>query len=788
MASQQNLNFSKKIISNSLTSKTIFGHQALKSKFLKKFYEEIRINKSQNKANCLTANSGSNTFLRLEDLNRKIFYFFVVMFLCFAKTPANAAPKNNNLPIILKAKQVQGDQINQEISAKGEVEIKRNSSVFFADDVLYKKKEKKFFANGNLRAKDLEIGNLYAKKGVLSDDFKEGEFLESKIFFNDGSYLFSKKIERKSESITILESPIFSICPNEEIANDYGKADKLRNFATLASSNSIIDREKGFIKSRHSVFKLYGVPIIYTPYSRFAIGGKKRQTGFLNPGYTRNNSFGIGIKIPYFIDIDADKDLTIAPTYFLSNKQILIKNQFRHSAKYGEYSTSLEFANNKTKDASNLVNIGQSSRKLRWNFLGEGNFDFTGNHSADFNINTFSDRNYLRNYNFNGLDRYLAYTSSKASFDYKKGREFYSIKAQKIQELENQSKEKEAQIVLPSVDSHIETKPFFAKEKVSLTSNFTNIYRYEGMGYQRASFIPNAKLPFNLGGNLFEINGRIQGDFYSLQRHQSSNSSDEYKTSIVNQKNELSTEWRLPLIKKSESKTITIEPMANFVVSSFSKSNYKTPNEDSNDSELSVSNLFVSDRVSGFDRNEAGQRMNYGIKSAYFHDYGQFFLTVGQGHRIKNKSQDIAIRGFAENNRSNYVGQATYRAKKYFSTTYAFQLNESNLRNDINQLTPSFEYKLFSFSADYLLIRRTEQISDKREQLSFISGVKIGDIWKIYGSVNIDLITRQALQRSITFERNGCCTSASFSLRETNTNNLVKPQRSFDFNYSFKNL
>lgn len=709
---------------------------------------------------------------------------------CFFVSPTQAAKalKGNNLPTVLKAKHVRGDQLKQEIIADGNVEIKKNNSTFFADEVIYRKKEKTFFANGNLHATDLEIGNLYAAEGSLSDDFKKGQFFDSKIFFNDGSYLLSKKIERKSESVTVLEDPVFSICPDEEIVADHEKAGKLRNFAVLSSSKSTIDREKGFIKSRNSVFKLYGVPIAYTPYSRFAIGSNKRQTGFLSLGYTKNNTYGLGIKTPFFIDIAPNKDLTITPTYFPFNKQTLLNNQFRHSAKYGRYAANLEFANNRTKELSNPALIGQSNKKLRWNLSGEGDFDFSRDHSADFNINSFSDRNYLRSYNFNGLNRYLAYSTSKASFDYKKGRDYYSISTLKIQELENQLTENQAPIILPSVESHIETKPFFSKERISLTSNFTNIYRFRGAGYQRASLVPSAKIPFNLGGNLFEINGKVQSDFYSLQRSTGSSSVNHYKSTVANRKNEASVEWRLPLIKKSEFETTTIEPMANLVVSSFSKSSFLIPNEDSNEAELTVSNLFVADRISGFDRNEAGQRLNYGLKSAYFHQYGQFALTIGQGYRIRNKSQDIAIRGFAANNRSNYVGQATYRAKKYFSATYSFQLNESNFRNDINQLTPNFDYKSFNLSADYLLIRRTEQIAQKREQLSLNSGINFLEKWRIYGSIGIDLVTNKTIQRSINFERNGCCTSASFSIKETNTNNLSKPQRSFDFNYSFKNL
>ena len=72
-------------------------------------------------------------------------------------------------------------------------------------------------------------------------------------------------------------------------------------------------------------------------------------------------------------------------------------------------------------------------------------------------------------------------------------------------------------------------------------------------------------------------------------------------------------------------------------------------------SELTFSNLFANDRISGFDRNEAGKRVSYGLKSSIFNSLGEFNFTAGQAIIIKKKEQDVKIRGFAENNKSNTV-------------------------------------------------------------------------------------------------------------------------------------
>ena len=137
----------------------------------------------------------------------------------------------------------------------------------------------------------------------------------------------------------------------------------------------------------------------------------------------------------------------------------------------------------------------------------------------------------------------------------------------------------------------------------------------------------------------------------------------------------------------------SLEPIINFVMSDFRAKNSLIPLEDSVDSELTFSNLFVNDRISGYDRNESGRRVSYGFKSSFFNNLGEFDFTAGQAFIIKSIKQDVAIRGFAENNKSNIVGMASYRGKKYFSMSYSFQLDQANYRNDINQVVTNFNYK-----------------------------------------------------------------------------------------------
>ncbi len=717
--------------------------------------------------------------------------FLFAVLLIFLTQYANAFALVNfkttksQLPAVLKANIVSGDQVTGDINAKGNVEISKESNIIYANEVTYNKNTKIIKAFGDVKIKNLEIGYVLTPRIEIKDDFSSGDFFDARVFFADGSYLFSKKMSRLSKEKTSLKKSIFSICPNDEILKDNSKAGSIFDFVTISSTTSTIDRENNNLSSWNSVVKLYKVPVLYIPYLKSPLPAKKRQTGLLQPSYSKNSNFGLGIRAPYFIDIAKNKDLTVTPVYYFGSNQIILNNSWRHFTKLGAYDFNAEISNNKIQSTLDKTVIARSRKNIRWFFDGKGVFDFTKNTGLDFSLKTVADRNYLRDYHFD----YLAYTTSKINVDYINQRNYFAVKTIRFQELENASKEKNSPLILPSINGRYETKPLFFKEKLILETNLTTITRLEGLQYRRGSLTPQFKIPFNLQGNLFEFSTKLQGDLYSLNdKDLRVSESRIYKANQSNLKSEISFNWRLPIRNKSKKNTLTLEPIINFVMSDYRAKNSLIPLEDSVDSELTFSNLFVNDRISGFDRNESGRRVSYGFKSSFFNSLGEFDFTAGQAFIIKNIKQDVAIRGFATNNKSNIVGMASYRGKKYFSISYSFQLDQANYRNDVNQVVTNFNYKKFNLSADYLLIRRSASYSKRKEQATITPFIELPNKWKIKILTTRDFVENRNIQRGIEVVREGCCSDFGFSIIEKNPSNLTKPQKTFNLNLTFKNL
>ena len=711
--------------------------------------------------------------------------FFLLSSNSFALPKSTNFKSNPNSQTILKADQIDGDRITNEIVASGNVEVARDSSVVYADKVTYDKNGATIRAIGHVKVKNFEIANMFANEAEVKDDFSKGSFFDSRILFTDGSYLKASRIDREDEMNSTLYNPIFSICPNPEITADNDKAGKIRDFASLKASKMVVDRKEGKIRSKHSIFRIYNVPIFYTPYSSFAIPSKEKKSGFLTPSYFRNTIFGLGFRTPYYVNLAPNADLTVTPILYPSSNQFLVTNDLRHFTKYGQYKTQFEIANNNVTNTNNTTVVKRTSDKFRGSLISKGRLNFNHDWGGEFDINTLSDRDYMRDYHFT----FWAYSLSTADLHHIKGRNYYNIKAVRIQELENTTYQNAAPLVMPSFESHVESKSIFGKEKFALTSNVTSIYRRDGLEYRRATAIPEVNIPFNLKGNLFAINSKMQTDLYWLEdNYKNTPQPQDHQSLQTNLKPEISASWRLPLIKKTPKNTLVIEPMANFVASTFRKGFNKLPNEDSSNSELSISNLFLSDRIYGYDRNEAGQRTSYGVKSSLFNRLGEFGLTAGQSYRLKNRDQDVAMRGFSDGDFSSYVGQAMFKAKKYFVLSYSFQFNQKNFSNEVNQVNAAFNAKDFTFSSDYLLMRPSQSNPAKREQISFNTLFKIGGLWKANLIATRDLISNRTLSRSVTLLRDGCCTVFSFTVMETNPINLTKPQRTFTFLLTFKNI
>ncbi len=701
----------------------------------------------------------------------------------------NKKPAKLSLPAILKADKIDGDRFSNVLNATGNVELNKNGNTLFADQLVYDKDAGTVQALGNIKIKNYDLGNLLANQADMKSDFKSGNFSDATIIFNDGSYIKSPKIIRNSEVETVFSRPIFSLCPNDEIKGNNLLAGAQSDLISITSNQTIINKTTNTIKTSGGVVRLYNFPIFYTPYLSTPLPSSKRKSGFLPPSYIHSTKLGAGLKIPYYFNIAPNKDLTSTLQYHPSGGHLVLDNKYRHLLKSGLYDVDLELANNRPK-TNNLVGLSADStdKQVRWRLLSSGNLILPDNFGINFDINNVGDKNYLRDYN----NQFVGNTTSEINFDYIKDREYAAIKTVKIQELEIGVDGKEAPFALPIINYSTASKPQggLLNQTYSALFNSTIITRENGLQYRRASAKPEITIPHNFMGNLFEFSANVQGDFYNLENNFNSTPKDNnFARTATNYRPEAILKWSLPMVGKYKTNTIIIEPLANIAVSSYHNNFTTIPNEDSVNTELTQNNLFLSDRFTGFDRNEDGQRTTYGFKSSLFNDkIGQFNFGLGQSWRGKSKTQDVVIRGFNDNNKSNIVGELGYKALQIFNIVYNFQLNESSYRNDTNEITTSLDFKKIVVGSNFIFIRKTVNNIDVKKQLDLNIGFRITS--KLFASMidSHDLITNRSILRKYGLNYNGCCITYGVFVSENNPTALTKPQRSYNFTFMIKNL
>ena len=94
----------------------------------------------------------------------------------------------------------------------------------------------------------------------------------------------------------------------------------------------------------------------------------------------------------------------------------------------------------------------------------------------------------------------------------------------------------------------------------------------------------------------------------------------------------------------------------------------------------------------------------------------------------------------------------------------------------------------YSAGLNYLLVRKTLQNLQRIEQMGLYSSLFITKKTSTKLNINRDLIIKRNLFRSIAINYTGCCVDFGFAVSESNPSSLTKVQRSFNLNFSIKNL
>ncbi len=291
--------------------------------------------------------------------------------------------KDNLNDIIINSDKIIYDIKNEKILGLDDSEILDNlGNIYIVNEFEYSLKNK-IIKLTNLEVSDkeknlfkLDLGFLdLNKKELLAKDVS----LDFKISENSQN---EPRLKGRSlvsdDNNTIVKKGTFTFCKKREKCPPWEmSADEIRH-----------DKIKKIIFYKDASLKIYDKKIFYFPKFFHPDPTVKRQSGFLIPRLQDNSTTGLSLKLPYFMALAKNKDITLSPRFFNDDK-FLLQSEFRQKNKKSYH----------IGDLSQFVSNDKSSKgHLFYNFKKDYESENFNEIELDIKLEQVSDDTYLKAY------------------------------------------------------------------------------------------------------------------------------------------------------------------------------------------------------------------------------------------------------------------------------------------------------------------------------------------------------------------------------------------------------
>ena len=587
--------------------------------------------------------------------------------------------------------------------AKGNVELFRKNYLLKANKVLYNKKTDKAFAYGNVVLVKPNGEELYAESLELDSNLKEILTFELKSRLRDNN-TFTAKNAHSYPDRTVFDKATYSPC---KICSTHYPQWQIRS----SQIEYIKKKDTIFV---NNFFDVYGVPAFYLPYLRVASPDAEPRSGFLIPSYyTYREIYGHGVSIPYYLRITDSNDFLYTPI-ITTKKKILHSGKYKFMLQEGRTNTiGFEYIRSKQ-------NTNPSPSKNRYYIKSEFSHVFNSNVLLDSKIEAVSDKSYLKNYH----DQNVNYLRSFVNLNYSKDSDRFNGAMHHFQEL---------RIPDGKYNTDILIAPRLEYDKTIINGNNRYYIQSEALNMIKAKGGNISKINLKLDWNndyvfhnhKIETSKVVYLDLYKFSNLNPQLIADNYKKSYTYSRvtPEASVAWKYPFVFANNASLTYVEPIVKFIAAPPDVHNRNVFNEDSQEIELSDSNLFNNNRYSGSDRIEEGFRLNYGFTGAgraLSYKYPEYNFVFGQSYKFK-KGGDYSINsGLRDKRLSDYVGRISFKTSSITSFHYLFQIDQVNHKFRKNEISSNFDFPFENEMVNRLVINTGFSAYDYKQNLSGI--------------------------------------------------------------------
>jgi len=659
-----------------------------------------------------------------------ILFFIIISFASVAKPPTN-----------LTANSIIHDDFTGNIEALGDVVIVQNHLILKTDKLIYDAASDTIIIPWPLKIYDtIKKEETHATYGELSSDLRDGLLNSARVIQKRQLQITAAKVKQNGERYTIMNKAVTSYC---KVCKESSTP-----LWEIRSRKVIADNVKEKIVFEDAVFRLMGIPVLYTPYVSIPSSNLKRASGFLKPTYVFDDKNGLKVFTPYFLTLGNHADVRLTP--WINSEGIkTVEARFRQE---------LHFGNLTLNHASSV----DKNSKYRWFFFLDQNiskmpYDF----SANLKLKKVSDATYRSEYGFGTEDRLR---NSFSTYRTKKKQHIESnfIHYETLRPTESSSTMPNSiidaeinQRLIPNhfggvLDIKLDTRGNYRKESNNNSDGSSrDVVRMSGLAtWQKDWVISN--------GIVAGIASQVRSSSYRVYQDPSSKS-----TQDITPFGALELKW--PVISKKKGGSHLIEPIAQVVVTSNNKNS--VPNEDSLLPEFDETNLFQFGRFPGVDAYEEGQRLNLGVNYTY-DQLGKFKagFKFGKVLRAKDNQQFSSSTGL-DGKSSDWLTSSQLNIGDNFGL-----INRALIQDDLsilrNEMHLDWSYKLLSTSSKYIWHQSDVTLGQSKNisQLYLDAGYNFDTDWNISTSMNYDFTENETtLSNGLDLVFYNECTKVSLS-------------------------
>lgn len=641
----------------------------------------------------------------------------LVAFLPLGTGVARANAAMEGVPVLFSADEIAYDRDYSILVAVGNVELIDDKSHIRADNLTYFEKENLVQLSGNVSLTD-EGGNIY-----FSDFFElnqESSDLYGQGFralMQDNSKLASASGRRSNNgTVVTLEKAVFSPC---DVCEDG------QTMWDMQAEQVVHDQEAQMITYRNARMRFLGVPFLWTPYFSHPDPSVKQKSGFLSPtaGYKTRLGWIYGTK--YYYALAPDKDLTFGLRNTSSQGPVGdLEFRKRFERGYLNLKGSYTEADRVAEDGAVLQD------RTRAHIEARGLYELSDTWRAGIDFFRATDKTYGLQYGYNGEDVY----DNRIYAERLEGRNFSLIEVQDVQDvrLGNRDQPKSlprfTHLMYGQPGGLLSGRWRFYGDGLSLSrSDGQDMSRLHAEAEWERKLISDTGLVsvVNLSNSAtgYHVRNRVE--------HQvtPSRNSETFAGRFFPQAH---MEASFPLVNNFETHQLMLEPVLSAATSP-NNANRRLPNEDSNDIQLDITNLFDRNRFAGVDVVEDGTWTSYGLRGSYFGQNGnRTSLFLGQNYRISKDDIYPAESGL-KGNRSDYVGQLKTFFPPYLNLVYNFQIDENTGDLTRNEVRAVASFHPVTIITQYTRSRNAGAVigAPRTDQINFNTITRLNEYWTL---------------------------------------------------------